>query len=183
LRFYAGGFHFDDPTGVAQAVTGPRLRLESTHYQVPGLWNVTRFTVSGEWQTDDVRGNQFFAGLRLRVALQAEPRRSNFTLQERRMTDTITRDVDIVANTQTVQIAPAIHAVVGFGITNAGWAAVPIGKRRTCGKSNGSQDSNYQNFRYTVESRVMTGFWARRDYWPISSVNLRIAQSLAALER
>ena len=108
LRFYAGGFRFDEPTGVASVVAGPRLRLEFTVYDVPGLWNGTRFTVGAEWQTDDVRGSQFFAGLRLRVPLQAEPNRATRTLQERRMTDPIVRDVDIVANTQTVQLAPSI---------------------------------------------------------------------------
>lgn len=107
LRFYAGGFYFDSPSGVAQVVAGPRLRLEFTDYWVKDLWGGTRFTVSGEWQTDQVRGSQFFAGLRLRVPLQAEARRSSFTMQERRMTDTIIRDVDIVANTQTIEIAPA----------------------------------------------------------------------------
>lgn len=108
LRFYAGGFRFDEPTGVAAVVAGPRLRLEFTDYDVPGLWNGTRFTVGAEWQTDEVRGSQFFAGLRLRVPLQAEPNRATRTLQERRMTDPIVRDVDIVANTQTVQTAPSI---------------------------------------------------------------------------
>jgi hypothetical protein len=108
LRFYAGGFRFDEPSGVVPIVAGPRLRMEFTDYDVPGLWNGTRFSVSGEWQTDAVRGSQFFAGLRLRVPLQAEPRRSQFTMQERRMTDTIIRDVDIVANTQSLQLAPAI---------------------------------------------------------------------------
>jgi hypothetical protein len=108
LRFYAGGFRFDEPSGVVPIVAGPRLRMEFTDYDVPGLWNGTRFTVSGEWQTDAVRGSQFFAGLRFRVPLEAEPRRSQFTMQERRMTDTIIRDVDIVANTQSLQIAPAV---------------------------------------------------------------------------
>ncbi|MCX7361076.1 MAG: inverse autotransporter beta domain-containing protein [Alphaproteobacteria bacterium] len=107
LRFYAGGFRFDEPTGVASVVAGPRLRLELTDYDVPNLWNGTRFTVGAEWQTDEVRGSQFFAGLRLRVPLQAEPDRAKRTLQERRMTDTIVRDVDIVANAKTVQLAPA----------------------------------------------------------------------------
>ncbi len=108
FRFYAGGFRFDEPTGVAQIIAGPRLRLEFTDYQVPGLWNGTRFTVGAEWQTDEVRGSQFFAGLRLRVPLQGESRRSSFTMQERRMTDTIIRDVDIVANAQSIQVAPSI---------------------------------------------------------------------------
>lgn len=108
LRFYAGGYRFDEASGTVPIVAGPRLRLEFTDYEVAGLWGGTRFTVSGEWQTDQVRGSQFFAGLRLRVPLQAESRRSQFTMQERRMTDTIIRDVDIVSNTQSVATSPAI---------------------------------------------------------------------------
>src|SRR6185503_4579855 len=73
LRFYAGAFRFDDPAGLASVVAGPRLRLEFTDYAIPELGDGTRFTVGGEWQTDDVRGSQFFAGLRLRIPLQAEP--------------------------------------------------------------------------------------------------------------
>jgi hypothetical protein len=108
LRFYAGGYRFDEPTGSVPVIAGPRLRLEFTDYQVPGLWNGTRFSVGAEWQTDAVRGSQFFAGLRLRVPLASEPGRASFTLQERRMTDPIVRDVDIVAGTQSVTIAPAV---------------------------------------------------------------------------
>jgi hypothetical protein len=36
-------------------------------------------------------------------------------------------------------------ADVGFGIADAGLAAVSAGKFRACGKSNGSQDSNCRN--------------------------------------
>ncbi len=108
LRFYAGGFRFDEPGGAVPVVAGPRLRMEFTDYQVAGLWNGTRFTVGAEWQTDAVRGSQFFAGLRLRVPLQPEPRRASFTLQERRMTDAIVRDVDIVANAQVKSVSPAV---------------------------------------------------------------------------
>lgn len=135
LRFYAGGFRFDTPTGATPVVAGPRLRLEFTDYAVPGLWGGTRFTVGAEWQTDDVRGSQFFAGLRLRVPLQAEPRRASFTMQERRMTDPIVRDVDIVSQVQAVQLAPAVtelatqtvngQTITGITSANTTGAALP----------------------------------------------------------
>ncbi|MCX7361077.1 MAG: inverse autotransporter beta domain-containing protein [Alphaproteobacteria bacterium] len=130
IRFYAGGFRFDEPTGVASVVSGPRLRLEFTDYDVPGLWNGTRFTVGAEWQTDEVRGSQFFAGLRLRVPLQAEPDRTKRTLQERRMTDPIVRDVDIVANTQTVAVTPAFTEQA---VTANGQAITAISSATTSG--------------------------------------------------
>ncbi|MBS0517403.1 MAG: inverse autotransporter beta domain-containing protein [Proteobacteria bacterium] len=107
LRFYAGGYRFDSWSGLAPVVAGPRLRLEFTDYEVRGLWNGTRVMLGGEWQTDQVRGSQFYGGFRIRIPLQAEARRSHFTLQERRMTDPIVRDVDIVAGTRSVAISPA----------------------------------------------------------------------------
>jgi hypothetical protein len=145
LRFYAGGYYFGDPTGVAQTIAGPRLRLEFTDYWVKDLWGGTRFTVSGEWQTDQVRGSQFFAGLRLRVPLQAEARRASFTMQERRMTDSIIRDVDIVANTQSVQIAPAVteNAVStnGTAITVINSSSTPGGSGLSTAVTNAGANS------------------------------------------
>jgi hypothetical protein len=105
LRFYAGGYRFSD--GITPVVAGPRLRLEFTNYRIPELWGGTRLMTGVEYQYDDVRGSQVFASLRLRVPLQAEPRRGTLTYQERRMTDPIVRDIDIVAQVQTVT-APSV---------------------------------------------------------------------------
>jgi hypothetical protein len=107
LRFYAGGYRFDEPTGVVPVVSGPRLRLEFTDYDLP-VWNGSRLSAELDWQTDPVRGSQFFGGLRLRIPLWSEPKRSTMTMQERRMTDPVVRDVDIVAQTATVQQTPTI---------------------------------------------------------------------------
>jgi hypothetical protein len=131
LRFYAGGFRFDAPAGAASVVAGPRLRLEFTDYEVPELWHGTRFTVDAEWQTDEVRGSQFFAGLRLRVPLEAEPKRAHLTPQERRMTDPVVRDVDIVANTRTVEVSPAITETATA--TAGGQAITAISSSTTAG--------------------------------------------------
>lgn len=105
LRFYAGGYRFSD--GVTQVIAGPRLRLEFTNYRIPELWGGTRLMTGVEYQYDDVRGSQAFASLRLRVPLQAEARRGSLNYQERRMTDPIVRDVDIVSQVQRI-VTPSI---------------------------------------------------------------------------
>ena len=123
LRFYAGGYRFSD--GITPVVAGPRLRLEFTNYRIPELWGGTRLMTGVEYQYDDVRGSQVFASLRLRVPLQAEPRRGTLTYQERRMTDPIVRDIDIVAQVQTVT-APSDRG----GDRDGGWQHAG---RRQCG--------------------------------------------------
>ena len=49
FRVYAGGFRFDEASGTAPIVSGPRLRLEFTAYQIPELWGGTRLTGGVEW--------------------------------------------------------------------------------------------------------------------------------------
>jgi hypothetical protein len=95
LRLYAGIFHFDD--SVVKAVTGPRLRAEFTMYEIPVLWEGTRLTLGAEYQHDDVRGSQAFAMARLSIPLQPPAKVIRLTPQERRMTDRVVRDVDIVS--------------------------------------------------------------------------------------
>ncbi len=108
LRLYAGMFHFDD--SVVEAVTGPRLRAELTMYELPSLPEDARLTLGAEYQDDDVRGSQGFVSARLRIPLQADrssARRLNW--QERRMTDYVVRDVDIVTEARTVKAADIVE--------------------------------------------------------------------------
>ena len=56
-----------------------------------------RLTLGAEVQHDDVRGTQGFAVARLRVPLQQETKAPRLTAQERRMTERVVRDVDIVS--------------------------------------------------------------------------------------
>jgi hypothetical protein len=112
LRLYAGVFHFDD--GVVEAVTGPRLRAELTMYEVPGLREGTRLTLGAEFQHDDVRGSQGFALARLSIPLFPIRGERKLTAQERRMTDRVVRDVDIVTKAHTVQTPSLVEtATVG----------------------------------------------------------------------
>lgn len=132
LRFYAGGYRFSD--GVTPVIAGPRLRLEFTNYRIPELWGGTRLMSGIEWQYDDVRGSQGFASLRLRVPLQGSSGRPTLNYQERRMTDPIVRDVDIVSQMQTI-VAPTVtematttasgQAITGISSATTTGAALP----------------------------------------------------------
>jgi hypothetical protein len=105
LRLYAGMFRFEDST--VKEIIGPRLRAELAMYEVPHLWEGTRLTLGAEFQHDDVRGSQGFGLVRLSVPLGTPARSAKLTAQERRMTDRIVRDVDIVTQAASRR-APSI---------------------------------------------------------------------------
>lgn len=100
LRAYAGGYWFDG-SGV-EKIAGPRARLELTAHDLGGLPGV-RLTAGVTVQHDEVRDEQVIGYARLRLPLQlasAGPRQP-LTYMERRMTDAVVRDVDIVSNSET----------------------------------------------------------------------------------
>jgi hypothetical protein len=68
-------------------------------YRVPELWDGVRLTFGAEYQHDDERGHQGFGVARLRIPLQivAGGTAARLSPQERRMTDPVIRDVDIVS--------------------------------------------------------------------------------------
>ena len=100
LRVFGGGYHFT-ADGVPD-VTGPRGRVELVVDQVPGLWEGARLAVGAEAQHDDPRGGQGFLGARLRIPLHGQGMApSALTAMERRMTDPVVRDIDIVTRAST----------------------------------------------------------------------------------
>lgn len=115
LRFYLGSYRFSD-AGVT--VQGPRARVELAIDEVPALGRGAGLFLSAETQHDDQRGGQSFIALRLRIPLGAvAERRSSLSLQERRMTAPVVRDVDIVtqrrAATSTPTVVEAATATAG----------------------------------------------------------------------
>ena len=100
IRVYGGGYWFDAESSAS--ITGPRARLEFRLYDPITVLPGSRITFSGEVQHDDARGSQHFFGLKLRIPLQAEKTAKYLSSQERRMTDPIIRDVDIVTQRATV---------------------------------------------------------------------------------
>ena len=78
---------------------GPRGRLDLTFDEIPFLWEGSRFSLGAEIQHDDPRGTQSFASFRLRIPLQdfGDNPKPRLNAIERRMTDPIIRDIDIVS--------------------------------------------------------------------------------------
>lgn len=97
LRAYAGGYRFTENN--VDTIQGPRGRLDLTFDEVPFLWEGSRFSLGAEIQHDTPRGTQGFASFRLRIPLQdfGDAPKSRLTAMERRMTDPIIRDIDVVS--------------------------------------------------------------------------------------
>lgn len=97
FRLFAGGYRFTGDN--VDDITGPRLRGELAFDEVPWLWEGSRFSFGTEWQHDDPRGSQGFVTARLRIPLQIFGGTSSRSLtpMERRMTDPVIRDIDVVS--------------------------------------------------------------------------------------
>ena len=102
LRVYAGGFYFDDGEALEE-VAGPRARVEWRIDDVVRRLPGSRLTLEGEFQYDEVREDQWEGGVRFRVPFGGGGGQdtratvlASLTPQERRMTESIVRDTDIV---------------------------------------------------------------------------------------
>jgi len=106
LRIYLGGYRFSDD---GMTVDGPRLRVELAMERLPILGNGAALFLDAGTQHDDARGTQDFISLRLRIPLGREGgHRQTLTLQERRMTDPVVRDVDIVTRRRVMASTPTM---------------------------------------------------------------------------
>ncbi|MGB1087645.1 MAG: inverse autotransporter beta domain-containing protein, partial [Alphaproteobacteria bacterium] len=94
LRVFAGGFHFDSDMA-AKEIAGPRGRAELRMFDVLGTGS--RFVLGGEVQRDDIRGTEAYGTVQIRVPLQST-KAKRLTGLDRRMLNTVQRDVDIVTN-------------------------------------------------------------------------------------
>jgi len=97
LRAYAGGYRFTEYN--VDTIQGPHGRLDLTFDEVPFLWKGSRFSLGAEIQHDSPRGTQGFASFRLRIPLQGfgDTPKPRLSAMERRMTDPIIRDIDVVS--------------------------------------------------------------------------------------
>ena len=117
FRVYLGGYHFWEDE--IDSVTGPRLRAE---YRLNDVFIAgTRISLNGEVQKDSPRGKQGFLGIKFRIPLQAEmaKKRKNLSKIERRMTETVVRDIDVVAQAGSFgEEMPAIDMETGEKLVN-----------------------------------------------------------------
>lgn len=116
IRVYGGGYWFDAES--SEAVAGPRGRIELRLYDPIEALPGSRVTFSGELQRDEARGTQHFLGLKLRIPLQAENSTHRLTPQERRMTDPLVRDVDIVTQSATISEKATLNGQAVTTVTN-----------------------------------------------------------------
>ncbi|MFD2206783.1 inverse autotransporter beta domain-containing protein [Kiloniella antarctica] len=117
FKLYLGGYHFWEND--LDSVTGPRLRAEYRLNDV--LMAGTRVSFNGEFQRDSPRGKQGFIGLKFRIPLQPDiaKKRARLSKIERRMTETIVRDIDVVAQAGSFGAeVPAIDMETGHELVN-----------------------------------------------------------------
>ncbi|MCZ4282408.1 inverse autotransporter beta domain-containing protein [Kiloniella laminariae] len=117
MRVYLGGYHFWEE-GVDN-VTGPRVRAE---YRMNDVFiEGSRISLNGELQHDSPRGRQGFVGLKFRIPLQPDTARGQSRLSrlEKRMTETVVRDVDVVAQAGAFgEEVPAIDMETGKALVD-----------------------------------------------------------------
>ncbi len=104
LRLYAGTYYYQGRAGI-ESINGYHTR---TDFEINEY-----FTIQAEAKRDNVRKNNFYLGVELRIPLGKETAKTRgLTDLEKRMTIAPMRDVDIVANdkTETV-IVPTYHVL------------------------------------------------------------------------
>lgn len=99
LRLYAGGFWFDHEDTLRE-VAGPKARAEWRINDVLPTLPGSRLTFEAGIRHDDVRNTDWEVGAKLRIpfggGVEQTVRTASLTAQERRMTEAIQRDADIV---------------------------------------------------------------------------------------
>lgn len=97
-RIYAGGYHFDAKG--FDNISGPRGRFEMRFHDLPFLSKGSRLTLGVEVTHDDARDTQAFGLVQLRIPFGIGRRKTSRTLTslERRMTDPVIKDVDIISS-------------------------------------------------------------------------------------
>lgn len=100
-RFFLGAYQYD--ASDFEKVSGPRVRLEMRFHDLPLISSISkgsRLTLGAEYTEDSVRGSETFALLQLRIPFGGKSRgkKSSLTELERRMTETVVRDDDIITS-------------------------------------------------------------------------------------
>ena len=112
LRLYAGAYHFDH-SDLPSSVSGPRVRAEWRMDDVIDQWAGSRLTFEAEYSHDQLRDGRVEVGARLRLPFGDSGSRvasRTLTAQERRMSEGLERDTDIVTDTKATSSTTASTA-------------------------------------------------------------------------
>jgi hypothetical protein len=96
LWLYGGGFYFDH-RDLSGEMFGPKVRAEWRVENVIPRWAGSRLTFEAAYRYDDIRRDQYEAGIRLRLPISDERNRAAWLAlspQERRMNEGLKRDTD-----------------------------------------------------------------------------------------
>ncbi len=105
VRAFLGGYYFY--AAEYETVSGGRGRVEARLFDLDFLGEGSRFTVGAEITQDNLRDTQGFATARLTIPLGGGRRSGQGGLQ-RRMTDYVVRDVDVITGTAATGPAEAV---------------------------------------------------------------------------
>jgi hypothetical protein len=158
LWIYGGGYRFSAPD--MRTVEGPRARFEYEIGDVTLADRNLRLRLSGEVQHDDVRGTQWFAGIRIGIPLGDEGATqytSKLSPMERHMVDPVQRDVDIVTNKGGTRTEGAINTYNNetvSGITTVNAATSNIASAVTSAGSNSIVVFNGSNGTITLPANT-----------------------------
>ncbi len=181
LRLYAGAFHFDH-SDLPSSVTGPRVRAEWRMDDIIDQWAGSRLTFEAEYSHDQLRDDRVEVGARLRLPFGDSGTRvasRSLTAQERRMSEGLERDTDIVTDAKTtsstatsttteavedaktgVRFDRVAHADGATDITTASTAAGANSLVIATGNINGAQtlegDQTLQGGGSTIQVRGVT---------------------------
>jgi hypothetical protein len=100
LRVYAGAFYFDQHL-LDKAIAGPKARAELRFNDIVPTLPGSRLSLEAEVRNDDVRGTDWEIGARLRIPFGNDRSYAKLNAQERRMTESLERDTDIVTGSKT----------------------------------------------------------------------------------
>jgi hypothetical protein len=95
LRVYGGGFWFNESDAIGE-VAGPSARFEWRIDDLIPDWGGSRLTFDAGWSHDEVRGDLWQVGGRLRIPLGGTKTYALLSPQARRMQERIERDDDII---------------------------------------------------------------------------------------
>lgn len=102
LRVYAGGFYFDHKL-LAKEIAGPRARAEWRFNDIIPNLPGSRLSLEAEVRNDAVRGTDWEVGARLRIPFGNDRAYAQLNAQERRMTEAVRRDTDIVTSSRATK--------------------------------------------------------------------------------